>query len=86
VTDLRWDGAFFAQFFLCLALGRPAGCAVGAEKKPHHSNEIHSHLQCRHVLLPASPRSKRRPRMTGLAILGGSLVLVAVSLGWVLRR
>jgi hypothetical protein len=32
VTDLRWDGAFFAQFFLCLALGRPAGCAVGAEK------------------------------------------------------
>jgi hypothetical protein len=34
----------------------------------------------------ASPESKRRLRMNGLTILGGSLVLVAVSLGWVLRR
>jgi hypothetical protein len=34
MTDLRWDGAFLVQFFLCAALGRPAACAVGTEKKP----------------------------------------------------
>jgi hypothetical protein len=45
MTDLRWDGAFLVQFFLCAALGRPAACAVGTKKSPKHSNAINSHLQ-----------------------------------------
>jgi hypothetical protein len=86
MTNWCRDVAFFVHFFLCGALGRPAGCAVGTKKGPHYSNAINSHLQSPHALLSPSPDSQRCPRMTGLTLLGGSLVLVAASLGWVLRR